>query len=234
MGKIMPSSKELIKRTLAKNPKAELNQLHEETYKLMLKIEKKYYESKVDDFLRKQEIDEEIRIKLKKAMLIPIIVEGVEYSNFMEEASRRISQTYQVISGNVAELIAERELKLVGLKKDKHYVKKKERTDLIVYHPNMELAYAKHRVEVKNVKLRERATRGLAFDGDSLFGFFDTPKEFTESNVDTIDKLCRKSNGYCYIPPLTLGKLTYKGKRIRSNSQFGKDMKCFIEEGVID
>jgi hypothetical protein len=42
----------------------------------------------------------------------------------------------------------------------------------------------KHRIEVKNVKIRERATRGLLFDGDSLFGFFDDESEFTESNVE--------------------------------------------------
>ncbi len=39
----------------------------------------------------------------------------------------------------------------------------------------------------KNVSLRERVARGLAFDEDSLFGFFNQASEFTESNVRVIE-----------------------------------------------
>lgn len=119
----------------------------------------------------------------------------------MEEVSRRISQTFQVISGNIAELCVERELIKVGLKFGVHYVKKAERTDFIIYYPQKEGFKKKHRVEVKNVKLRERGTRGLAFDGDTMIGFFNQPSEFTASNIEVIDNHCRKTNGYCYVPP---------------------------------
>jgi hypothetical protein len=38
----------------------------------------------------------------------------------------------------------------------------------MVYYPDLRNQKSKHRVEVKNVKLRERGVRGLAFDGDSM------------------------------------------------------------------
>jgi len=83
------------------------------------------------------------------------------------------------------------------------------------------------------VKLRERATRGLLFDRDSLFGFFDDENEFSKSNVEIIDGLCERTQGYCYIPSLTLGKMVYKGARFRPNTMFGQDMLNFAETGKI-
>ena len=105
----------------------------------------------------------------------------------MEETSRRVSQTFQVISGNIAELCVERELIKIGLKLGIRYVKKAERTDFIIYYPKKDGFKKKHRIEVKNVKLRERGTRGLAFDGDTMIGFFNQPSEFTASNIEVID-----------------------------------------------
>ena len=65
----------------------------------------------------------------------------------MEETSRRISQTFQVISGNIAELCVERELIKIGLKLGVHYVKKAERTDFIIY-------YLKDRDLRKDIELK--------------------------------------------------------------------------------
>ena len=151
-----------------------------------------------------ESIQKEIKEKIEKELLKPIIVEDKEYSNFMEETSRRISQTFQVISGNLAELCVERELNKIGLKTNIDYVRKKERTDFIIYYRVNGKQTKKHRIEVKNVKLRERGARGLAFDGDSMVGFFDQPSEFTESNIEIIDEHCKKTGGYCYIPSETL------------------------------
>jgi len=149
----------------------------------------------------------------------------------MEEASRRVSQTFQVISGNIAELCAERELIQVGLQENVHYKKKIKRTDFLIYSPNLSSQKVEHRVEVKNVKLRERGTRGLAFDGDSMFGFFDSAKEFTESNVEVIDKHCLVTKGYCYLPLTTLNVMVYKGKRFKANTELAQDMLFFVKNG---
>ena len=90
----------------------------------------------------------------------------------------------------------------------------------------------KHRVEVKNVKLRERATRGLLY-GDSLFGFFDDANEFTEPHTEELDRLCKERGGYCYIPPATLSKIVYKGARFRPNTAFALDMLNFAKSGKV-
>ena len=55
------------------------------------------------------DIPEDMRMKVEKELLKPIKVGDIEYSNFMEETSRRISQTFQVLSGNIAELCVERD-----------------------------------------------------------------------------------------------------------------------------
>ena len=102
-----------------------------------------------------------------------------------------------------------------------------------MYHPNVSSFRAKHRVEIKNVSLRERAARGLIFDGDSLFGFFNDVNEFTRANVEVIDELCQRTNGYCYLPPSTLEMMPYKGRRFRSNTVFGRDMASFASTGRI-
>ncbi|MGH9921499.1 MAG: hypothetical protein ACRD38_01970 [Nitrososphaerales archaeon] len=230
MGNI-PSAKALLEFALKIEPEANLNVLHEKTFELMMEFKTKYYERKVNNFLDKLDINDEIKKILREKMLQPVKANGVRYSNFMEEASRRVSQTFQVVSGNLAELCVERELIQLGLIENKHYAKRKERSDITVYHPNVDSARLKHRVEVKNVKLRERATRGLSFDGDSLIGFFDSPEEFGRSHVEMIDSLCSKTGGFCYIPPSTLQKLTYAGTRLRPNTLFASDMLNFVKTG---
>ena len=209
----IPSAKDLVQEAFKVKPSADVNEIHGLTYDLMMNYKMKYYESKVDDFLSRMslaDIPKDLKTRFRKEMLNPLIADDVKYANFMEEASRRVSQTFQVISGNIAELCAERELIRVGLNEDINYKRKVERTDIVVYFPNFQNQRAKHRVEVKNVKLRERGTRGLAFDGDSMFGFFNSPQEFTESNVDVIDKQCAKTKGYCYIPPKTLKEMLHR------------------------
>jgi hypothetical protein len=230
----IPSAKDLVQEAIKLKPSANVNDVHGLTYDLMMEYKKKYYVRKVDDFLSRMNLigmPIEQKKKLKNEMLKPLTANEVEYANFMEEASRRVSQTFQVISGNIAELCVERELTEIGLLENINYKKKIERTDFIIYSPNLTKARAKHRVEVKNVKLRERGTRGLAFDGDSMFGFFDSPSEFTQSNVVVIDKQCASTMGYCYVPPNTLTNMPYKGKRFKANTQFAKDIQYFVSNG---
>jgi len=232
----IPASKELIEEALQSDPNLDVNRLHSKTFELMIYYRSTYYESKVDAFLSRLtllDIPIEIKRRLGEEMLRPIVVGEKEYSNFMEEASRRVSQTFQVISGTLAELCAQRELENVGLEENIHFTRRRERTDLIVYHPNIRSVQIRHRVEVKNVKLRERGTRGLGFDGDSLFGFFNAPNEFSRGNVEVIDDFCQDRNGYSYIPPSTLAQMIHKGNRFRPNTQFGSDMLAFVQTGRI-
>lgn len=236
--KKFPSSKEIIEEARKRNPEADINELHALTYDLIREHRGVYYLSKVKDLLLRPslaDLPEETKLKVKRELLKPIRVDGKLYSNFMEETSRRISQTFQVISGNLAELCVEKELVEIGLRLNINYRRRKEHTDLIIYYPQFSGYSKKHRVEVKNVKLRERATRGLKFDGDSMIGFFDEPSEFTDNNIKIIDEHCEETDGYCYIPPVLLGELGDKvrGKRFKSNKDFSADMKRFTETGVI-
>ena len=236
--KKFPSAKEIIEEAKRKNPKADINELHAFTFGLMKKYRNSYYINKVESFLLRTSLislPPAVKIKIKRELLKPIGVEDKEYSNFMEEVSRRISQVFQPISGNLAELCVEKELIDVGLKQNINYQKKKEHTDLIIYYPNFLQYKKKHRVEVKNVKLRERATRGFQFDGDSMVGFFNDPSEFTDSNIRIIDEQCKKTGGYCYIPPATLDAIKDKvrNKRFKSNQDFAFDIKKFIKTGII-
>jgi len=238
-----PSSKEIIEEARRKNPKADINKLHAVTYDLIIQYRQIYYQNKVKNLLRRPlltVLPEKVRLIIKKELLKPIKVKDkkgkvIVYSNFMEEASRRISQTFQVISGNLAELCAEQELLKAGLKPKVNYQKRKERADLVIYHPKLPDYSKMHRIEVKNVKLRERATRGFIFDGDSMIGFFDDPSEFTDSNIEIFDYHCKKTGGYCYIPPAILGRLKgkMKNKRFKSNKDFASDMVKFVKTGSI-
>jgi len=233
MASRIPSAESLLKEALKSKPQSDVNLLHAETFELMVYYRSKYYESRVDDFLSELDLPPEINRKVKEKLLEPVVVKNREYSNFMEEVSRRVSQAFQPISGRIAELCAERELLRIGLVEDIHFTIRKERTDIIVYYPNTRSAKARHRIEVKNVSLRERATRGLAFDGDSLFGFFNQPKEFTQSNVEILNDLCEQTKGYCYAPPNTLEAMSYRGARFRPNTLFGKDMAIFVSTGKL-
>lgn len=229
----IPSASDLVEGAIRSDPSADVNAIHRRTYELMIYHRERYYERKVDAFIAQLNLAPELQERIKRKMLEPLVADGVEYSNFMEEASRRVSQTFQVISGNIAELCAERELKRRGMEKDVQYKRRIERTDIIVYSPNFRSNRARHRVEVKNVKLRERGTRGLAFDGDSLFGFFDEPSEFTDSNVQVINDHCTRVGGYCYVPPETLRQIRHAGSRFRSNALFGQDMSHFVQNGEL-
>jgi hypothetical protein len=232
----IPSAKDLVREALQRNPNYDINSLHSATYGLMIEYKSRYYETKVDAFLSRFDIADlpnDVRRKLREKMLEPVFAEGVSYSNFMEEASRRISQSFQPVSGKIAELCAQRELVRVGLAEGNHFTIRERRTDITVYWPNVRSFRAKHRIEVKNVSLRERAARGLIFDGDSLFGFFNDVNEFTEANVEVIDDLCEKTNGYCYLPPSTLEMMPHKGRRFRPNTVFGNDMVSFSRTGRI-
>ena len=229
----MPSAQSIVEEALQQNPNLEVNSLHTQTFELMLYYRSKYYEDSVNQFLSELDLPDKLHRQIRQKMLKPIKIADKEYSNFMEEVSRRVSQAFQPISGNIAELCAERELLMVGLVRDLNFTRKRERTDFTVYYPTISQYKMKHRIEVKNVKLRERATRGLAFDGDSLFGFFDDENEFTTSNVEIIDSLCAKTGGYCYIPPTTLDNMHYKGILFRPNTVFGRDMSMFARTGKI-
>jgi hypothetical protein len=236
--KKFPSSEELIEEAKKENPKADINKLHAITFNLMKKYRDIYYDDKVNNFLLRsslRNLPKELKVKIKQELLRPIGREDKLYSNFMEEAFRRISQTFQTISGNLAELCVEKDLIDAGLRKDVNYQKKKEHTDLIIYYPNFPKYIKKHRIEVKNVKLRERGTRGLAFDGDSMVGFFNDPAEFTASNIEIINNQCKKTGGYCYVPPATLKKIADKIRngRFKTNEELVFDIKKFIKTGII-
>ncbi len=234
--RIIPSSVDIVEEAQKDDPKADLNKIHAKTFELIKKYREEYYKNKVDGLLSREDlvnIPKDIRMQIEKELLKPIKVDNIEYSNFMEETSRRISQTFQVISGNIAELCVERELIKLNLKLGINYNKKIERTDFIIFYPKNEGFRKRHRIEVKNVKLRERGTRGLAFDGDSMIGFFNEPSEFTASNIEVIEKHCNNTGGFCYIPPETLKKIKHKTIRFKSNIEFAKDMKKFVETGVI-
>jgi len=233
-----PSAQEIIEEAKRIKPKADINQLHALTFDLMIKYRGVYYKDKVKDFFTRPPIaslPKEIKSKISYELLKPVKGGDKVYSNFMEEASRRISQVFQVISGNIAELCVEKELIDLGLKPKLNYEKKKEHTDLIIYYPELPTYSKKHRIEVKNVSLRERGTRGFEFDGDSMFGFFNDPSEFTDTNVKIIDEQCRKTGGYCYVPPALLEKIKNKvrGKKFKSNKEFISDMKKFVKKGII-
>jgi len=230
------SARDLVREALLRKPDLDINSLHSATYGLMMEYKSKYYESKVDAFLSRLDLADlpaDIRRKLKEKMLEPVTAEGKIYSNFLEEASRRISQSFQPISGKIAELCVQRELTRLGLVEGNHFTIREGRTDITVYYPNVRSFRAKHRVEIKNVSLRERAARGLIFDGDSLFGFFNDASEFTRANVEVIDNLCQRTSGYCYLPPATLQIMPYKGRRFRPNIVFGRDMASFAASGKI-
>jgi len=229
----IPSSRDLIDEALRNEGSMDINSLHEKVYELMILYRKEYYDKEVSKFLSRLDLADiplEIKNRIKDAMLKPVTKEDTTYTNIMEGISRPVSQTFQVISGTVAELCAENELIKNSLTKGIHYTRRKERTDFIIYHPNIESQRKRHRVEVKNVKLRERGTRGLAFDADSMLGFFDDASEFTDGNVKIIDDHCKKYGGYCYVPPEILDEIP-DNERFKSNTEFGHDMRYFVDNG---
>lgn len=238
-----PSAETIVEEAYRTSPKIDLNNLHGATFKLMMKHKQEYYKKKVKDFLNRMPVSRLLSPKAKASltveMLKPLSISNGKkstlYSNFMEEASRRISQVFQAISGNVAESCIEIKLREAGLKKDLNYKRKYKRSDFTLFHPDFKSSSDIHKVEVKNVALRERGVRGLSFDGDSMMGFFNDAKEFTKETIKIIDKHCRKTGGYCYVPPEILKEILSKhnAKRFKSNEEFVADMKQFIKSGTI-
>lgn len=226
-----PSAQDIITSILDKYKSLEINQLHQKAYEEIIRLKEILYKNKVNKFLGKLDLPESMKRMLKEKMLEPVEINGKSYANFFEEMVRRITQAVQPISGNIAEICATIELQKNKLKEGIHFQRKVKRTDLVIYYPNVNSQKKIHRVEVKNVSLRERATRGLLFDGDSLLGFFNNPDEFTKENIKIIDGLCLKSSGYCYIPPQTLINIKFPTTRFKSNCEFGKDMLYFVKNG---
>ena len=235
---LLPSAESIVEEALRGNRDLEVNQIHARTYDLLLEYRSKYYETRLDDFLDALAIDDDCRRIVREALLAPVEASGTEYSNFMEELTRRISQSMQPVSGRIAESCAELELKRSGLRLGVHYKLREKRTDITVTHRSDSGTTQRHRIEVKNMKLRERAARGLAFDGDSLFGFFDDPSEFTEGNLQIMKETCRMTEGYVYIPPKTYSAIERRGLspatyRLRENTRFGSDMSAFVRGGSL-
>jgi hypothetical protein len=239
-----PSADSILREALNIDPNVDINELHEQAYRLMVLHRTGYYERRVDEILSTLSLPGEVLKRVKEKLLEPITVGKITYSNFMEEVSRRISQSFQPISGQLAELCTKRELEKAGLQEGINFTRRQEGTDFTIYYPkvhpfsltdypNLQTPIKKHRIEVKNVSLRERATRGLAFDGDSLLGFFNQPSEFTDSNIRVFESLCIKTDGYCYVPPAILKEISDRTTRFRSNTQFGEDMTRFARTGRI-
>lgn len=233
-----PSAQMIVDEASKINKNNDLNKIHTLTFDLMKKHRKDYYKEKVAIFLQRiffKSLSNATRNKIKEELLRPVSGGEIVYSNMMEEASRRISQTFQVISGNIAEICIERELQREGLKEGINYIKKKDHTDFIIFYPNKNNFSKKYRIEVKNVTLRERGTRGFAFDGDSMIGFFNDEKEFTDENIKIINSRCKKTGGYCYLPPILIEKLTFKirDKKFKQNILFASDIVNFIKTGII-
>ena len=150
----------------------------------------------------------------------------------MEEVAIRVRQSIQPLSGSIAELCINYELEKKDLKKGKDYDRRKNHTDFTIYYVKDKTEI--HRVEVKNIALRERGARGLKFDGDSLAGFFNQPEEFTEENIKVIDDNLTDTTGYCYLPITTLEYILSKGgERFKDINELGKDMKYFSLNGVM-
>ena len=232
------SAKKAFSEVLKEFSNANMNKLHEETYKLIQGQSQQHYKERVDDFLKQFEFPISSKVTLKKKILEPVMAGGVLYSNFMEEASRRLSQSKQTTSGRIAEWCVQRELEKKDLKENEHFTIRKDKTDITVYHPDIKRDKKRHRIEVKNVKMRERGIRGLVYDGDSLVGFFDEKSEFGAGTVKKINEHCRKTNGYAYVSPLIYNflrknKQLTRDTRFKLNTEIGKDMAHFRDTGKI-
>jgi len=174
-----PSTETLVKEAYKGLAKADLNNLHSATFKIMMKCKQEYYRKKVKDFLNRTAVSRLLSLKVKaslgKEMLKPLSVSNgkktTEYSNFMEEASRRISQVFQPISGNVAESCIEIKLREIGLKKDLDYKRKYKRSDFTFFYPDFKSFDGIHRAEVKNVALREEVLGGYHSTAIVWWGF---------------------------------------------------------------
>ena len=217
-------------------PQADMNKLHKKVWELVQLQRQKHYEKRVNSLLDKIEFPITSKNTLRKKMLTPITANGVTYSNFMEEASRRLSQSTQTTSGHIAEWCVQRELNTAGLIKNTHYKTRIDNTDIVVYCPSLTNVKKKHRIEVKNVTMRERGIRGLSYDGDSIIGFFIELEEFGPGTVKEINRHCTKQDGYAYVPPLIFNHIRKQGLltadcRFKLNTDIGSDMAKFCKMG---
>lgn len=232
------SAKQAYAEALGEIPSSNMNSLHERVYNFLQKQQRKYYEDKVDAFLSTLKLSSRAKTMLRRKLLQPVTVGGVHYSNVMEEAAKRLNQSTKTTSGRIAEWCVQRELERKGLRENEHFTIRKDKTDIIVYHPDMKRDRKRHRIEVKNLKMRERGIRGLVYDGDSLVGFFDEEREFGAGTVREINEYCCKTNGYAYVSPLIYNSLR-KNKQLTLNTRFklnteiGKDMARFCHTGKL-
>jgi transposase len=232
------SAKQAYAEALNEIPSSNMNSLHERVYSFLQKQQQKYYEDKVDAFLSTLKLSSRTKTMLRRKLLQPVTVGGVHYANFMEEAAKRLNQSTKTTSGRVAEWCVQRELEKNSLRKNEHFTIRKDKTDIIVYHPDMKRDKKRHRIEVKNLKMRERGIRGLVYDGDSLVGFFDEESEFGAGTVKEINEYCRKTNGYAYVSPLIYNSLRKnkqltRNARFKLNTEIGKDMAKFCKTGKL-
>ena len=232
------SAKRAYVEALNEIPSSNMNWLHERAYSFIQKQQRKYYEDKVDAFLNTLKLSSRTKTMLRRKLLQPVTVGEVRYPNFMEEAAKRLNQSTKVTSGRIAEWCVQRELEKKGLRENEHFTIRKEETDIIIYHPHMKRYKKRHRIEVKNVKMRERGIRGLVYDGDSLVGFFDEEGEFGAGTVKKINEYCRKKNGYAYVSPLVYNflrnnKQLTSNTRFKLNTEIGKDMANFCNTGKL-
>ena len=94
MGQTIPSARTLLQEALKHSPSLDVNSLHAETFNLMVYYRSKYYEASVDSFLSQLDLPSGLKRQIKHKMLEPVMVADKEYSNFMEELSRGVSQAF--------------------------------------------------------------------------------------------------------------------------------------------
>ena len=232
------SAKRAYSEALKRWPEADMNELHGKAYRFVQKQQQEHYEERVDAFLETVKFPIRSKTTLRKKMLAPKVGGGVPYDNFMDEAAKRLRQSTQTTSGYISEWCVQRELRKKGLEQNKHFRVRKEGSDIIVYYPNIDSEKKRHKIEVKNVKMRERGIRALVYGGDSLVGFFDEEGEFGTGTVKEINEYCRKTNGYAYVSPLIYNFLRNNKQltgntRFKLNTEIGKDMANFCNIGKI-
>jgi len=232
------SARDAFSEALKRWPEADMNELHEKAYRFVQKQQQEHYERRVDAFLKTVKFPIRSKATLRKKMLAPKMGGGIPYNNFMDEAAKRLRQSTQTTSGYIAEWCVQRELRKSGLKQGEHFRVRKEGSDIIVYYPNIDSEKKRHRIEVKNVKMKERGIRGLTYNGDSIIGFFDDEGEFGSGAVREINAYCGKQGGYAYVSPLIYNYLKESKRliadtRFKRNTEIGKDMANFCKTGKL-
>ena len=73
---------------LQANLSVDINELHAATFESMKVYRNQYYSKKVDEILSNLDVSPNALRDIRKKLLEPVNVDGVEYSRPMEEASR--------------------------------------------------------------------------------------------------------------------------------------------------